>query len=437
MEILVTIIFGGFVVSSVGSLMVNNIRSAGKIENTQRSRENWNRASHFIDSEVAQSERIILNSALINLSQCSPQINANDFVFALEFTPNLKPAIYYVRDNEPNSKEAREGNSLWRCGPSFDLNGEYVESSSSPLEPQRLIDGLSETKSCTLTVNSSDSSEGKSLSYTLCLIQHEDQKYTQTATAFSRVNPFYAIPNENAICNPNLNVEGFEELSGTNSAESLGAGSNASIICGYGGGDTITGSSGNDIIEAGDSRVISGNPGGDDDEDDDNGVAPCGPGPPCTGRPSSRPACCFISDSDDDVDDDDDDGNGGGGTSGSEPAVLNGGDGSDRLLGGPGDDSLNGDDGDDVLIGQEGNDTLTGGTGNDQYLPGAGDNTIADQSGLDIVYIDQNQEEVNGLDNCTQSTCNLNYIVKGSSASFTATGVDLIIFSDSRFKTGD
>ena len=219
---------------------------------------------------------------------------------------------------------------------------------------------------------------------------------------------------------------------GPNSAESLGAGSNASIICGYGGGDTINGSSGNDIIEAGDSRVISGNPGGDDDDDD--GVAPCGPGPPCTGPPSSRPACCFISDSDDD--DDDDDGSGGG-TSGSEPAVLNGGDGSDRLLGGPGDDSLNGDDGDDVLIGQEGDDTLTGGTGNDQYLPGAGDNTIADQSGLDIVYIDQNQEEVNGLDNCTQSTCNLNYTVKGSSASFTATGVDLIIFSDSRFKTGD
>jgi uncharacterized delta-60 repeat protein len=50
------------------------------------------------------------------------------------------------------------------------------------------------------------------------------------------------------------------------------------------------------------------------------------------------------------------------------PALLDGGDGSDRLTGGGGDDVLLGGPGNDVLVGRQGRDTLVGGMGYDQLL---------------------------------------------------------------------
>ena len=101
-------------------------------------------------------------------------------------------------------------------------------------------------------------------------------------------------------------------------------------------------------------------------------------------------------------------------------------------MGGPGDDTLEGGAGNDVLIGREGDDSLEGGAGDDQYVPGEGANTITDVSGLDVVYIDKNQEDVSGLDNCTQSSCTLTYSIDGSSSSASLTGIDVIVFRDKR-----
>ena len=104
-------------------------------------------------------------------------------------------------------------------------------------------------------------------------------------------------------------------------------------------------------------------------------------------------------------------------------------------MGGPGDDTLNGGSGNDVLIGREGNDSLVGGAGDDQYVPGQGANIITDDSGLDVIYINKNQSEVGGVNNCTQSSCNLTYSINGSSSSASATGIDVIVFQDKRANT--
>jgi VCBS repeat-containing protein len=57
---------------------------------------------------------------------------------------------------------------------------------------------------------------------------------------------------------------------------------------------------------------------------------------------------------------------------------LNGGDGNDVLAAGPGNDMLSGGSGDDRLLGQAGADTLTGGVGADFFSGGAGVDTSTD-----------------------------------------------------------
>ena len=439
-ELLIGISIGTVLIAGAATMMTGNIRSAGKIELTQRVRNNWNRTSHFIDSEAAQSERVIFDYNLINLDQCSPGIDSDDFVFALDINPNLYPAIYYVQDNESNSKQAREDSSLWRCGPSFDLNGNYVDTETAPLEPQRIVDGLSKTKSCILTVSPpANTTESKQLTYDLCLVKNGSDKYNQSNTAFSRVSPTYRFPSQSVLCSPDLIVEGFTDIQGTSAGESLQAATNTtSIICGYGGNDTLTGGSGNDIIEAGinSSPVSGGSSGGGSSgssgSSDCGGCAGSNGSPNFCNKPRRAAPCCSIpatpcSSS------------GSSGSTGSTGISSSTGNskcygeaGNDRLMGGPGDDTLHGGNGNDVLIGREGNDSLVGGAGDDQYVPGQGANIITDDSGLDVVYINEIQNQVGGVNNCTQSSCNLTYSINGSSSSASATGIDVIVFQDKR-----
>ena len=50
------------------------------------------------------------------------------------------------------------------------------------------------------------------------------------------------------------------------------------------------------------------------------------------------------------------------------------------------------------MIGGAGNDHLDGGGGENQYLVEAGVNTISGGTGLDVVFLDQAKEDVDGLD---------------------------------------
>ena len=383
-ELLVAATVGALVAATAGDLLLSNTRTGAALEATQRLRTDWSRVSHFIESEVALSERVITNASLLNLAQCNPTITATEFVFGLEVRRDLPPAIYFVRNNATNSLEWNGDSSLWRCGPSIDVNGEYTDvisgNNASQLTAQRLVDGM--TSSCMLSATSATSGVSKSLRYQLCIRGLTNYSYAQSVNTYSRISPVFSYPNTNSLCSDEyLTIEGFYKLEGgTTSADLLELPSTGLseyddiLICGYGGGDTIKGSTANDVLEAGDS-----------------------------------------------------------GTSPENGASINAFSGSDRLLGGPGNDTLNGGDGDDVLIDGDGNDSLNGGSGDNQYLVGNGTNSITGGSGLDVVFLDQNKADVSGLSDCKRANCILNYSVNGTDASVDATGVEVIIFRDGRF----
>ena len=383
-ELLIAAAVGTLVAATASQLMLSNTRSGAALEATQRLRTDWSRVSHFIESEVALSERVITNASLLNLAQCNPSITATEFVFGLEVRRDLRPAIYFVRHNATNSLEWNGDSSLWRCGPSIDEDGEYSDlisgSSASQLTAQRLVDGM--TSSCMLSASSSTTGVSKSLRYRLCIRGLTNYSYAQSVNTYSRISPVYFYPNTNSLCSDEfLTIEGFYKLEGgTTSADVLELPSKGLteyddiLICGYGGGDTIKGSLVNDVLEAGDS-----------------------------------------------------------GNSPESGATIDAYSGSDRLLGGPGDDTLNGGDGDDVLIDGDGDDNLNGGSGDNQYLVGAGSNIVTGGTGLDVVFLDQNKANVSGLANCQRSSCNLTYTVDGVSSSVLATGVEVIIFRDGRY----
>ena len=385
-ELLVAAFVGALVLAGAMQVMIKEIESSSSIEASQKLKLAWNQVSHFIESEVALSERVITNSSLINLEQCDSNINTSEFKFALEIRRDLPLAIYFTRDNSADDLEWIGEQSLWRCGPGIDINGEYVDEitgqSNTLLSAQTIVDGMSET--CSVQPDDISEGSGKSLRYELCLRGNRDYFYTQTISTYSRVSPIFSFPNTNSLCNnQNLKIEGFYQLEGGDSGPnelqlpSTGLTEYDDIlICGYGGGDTINGSLKDDVLEAGDS---------DPDESQEPG------------------------------------------------ATIYGYAGSDRLIGGPGNDSLNGGDGDDVLIGGSGNDNLNGGSGENQYLPGEGLNTLTGGSGLDIMYLLKNKSEVDGLNSCSRESCSISYTEDGTSHSTTASNLEVIIFKDGRY----
>ena len=383
-ELLVAAAIGVLLSLTASQLMLSHMRSSSALEATQRLRDDWNRTTHFIESEVALSERVLTNAALINLAQCNPAIDPDEFRFALEIRRDLPPALYFVRSNAENSLDWIGTSSLWRCGPGIADNGDYTNiidtSASSLLTAQRLVDGMS--ANWHLTVSSTPTGVSKSLRYELCIQGLTSYSYSQAVDTYSRISPVFSYPNTNTLCSDEyLTIEGFYKLSGgTAGADTLQVPTialneyNDILICGYGGGDTINGSRANDVLEAGDS-----------------------------GR-NPEPG-----------------------------ATINGSDGSDRLLGGPGNDILSGGSGDDVLIGGAGNDMLDGGLGENQYLPGSGTNVITGGASLDIVFIDSNKADINGLSNCSRTSCALTYVANGTNSSATASGVEVLIFRDGRY----
>ncbi|MHA3961041.1 prepilin-type N-terminal cleavage/methylation domain-containing protein [Synechococcus sp. LTW-G] len=387
-ELLVAASIGVLLSVVAGEALVSHLQSNARLESLERLRNDWNRASHFIESEVALSERVLTSPGSVNLDQCSPSITADEFRFALEIRRDLPPVIYFVRDNEVNSSSIWNGSaSLYRCGPSIAEDGDYanqITGTESSLGVSKLVlDGLAED--CDLSVipdPSNTTNTSKSLRINLCIKGISTQTFEGETNTYSRISPIFSYPNATSLCSDqNLTIEGFYKLSGGDSSANTLSVPQGEVpedqdvlICGYGGGDNIEGSTGNDVLEAGD---LTGN---------------------------SHPG-----------------------------ATLNGLDGNDRLVGGKGADALNGNAGDDVLIGQDGNDTLTGGTGENRYLPGLGNDSIVGGPDLDVVFLDDVRNNFSGLSACTRSNCSLSYSNAGTAYTLTTTNAEVLIFRDGRY----
>jgi len=387
-ELLVAASIGVLLSLVAGEALISHLQSNARLESLERLRNDWNRASHFIESEVALSERVLTSPGSVNLDQCSPAITANEFRFALEIRRDLAPVIYFVRDNEANSGSIWNGSaSLYRCGPSIAEDGNYtneITGTDASLGGSKLVlDGLAEDCDLSIITDPSNTTNtSKSLRINLCIKGISTQTFEGETNTYSRISPIFSYPNATSLCSDqNLTIEGFYKLSGGDSSANTLSVPQGEVpedqdvlICGYGGGDTIEGSTGNDVLEAGD----------------------------LTG--SSHPS-----------------------------ATLSGLAGNDRLVGGKGNDSLNGNGGDDILIGQDGNDTLNGGAGENRYLPGLGNDTVEGGPDLDVVFLDDVRNNFTGLSACTRSNCSLSYTKAGTNYTLTTTNAEVLIFRDGRY----
>ena len=153
------------------------------------------------------------------------------------------------------------------------------------------------------------------------------------------------------------------------------------LMCGKGGGDTITGSNVNDILECGDDGI--------------NGIDAC---------------------------------------------TAYGMGGSDRLVGSNQNDTLYGDsstntgitDTRNELVGRGGNDTLHGGQGQNLYLPGPGNDTVIGGSGLDVVFFSGNRASYT-LGSCSKTSCS----ISGPDGEDTLQNVEILILNDARVDVPD
>ena len=395
-DLLIGTVLGAILLFVAGDFLLNILYSGRILESAHRSRSDWSRASHFIESEVALSERVITNKDNLNLGFCSTLIDDIDFKFGLEIRRHLPPVIYFTRNNQSNSMDWYGDVSLWRCGPQIDDQGEY----KFVVEESRVVDSMTKDNDsstynpchtssdkdcdCNLEILSTNITS-KAIAFNLCMRKNDESPlYVQKINAYTRISPVFSYPNANTLCsNKNRTIEGFYKLNGgtvapdllelSSSVEGLSIYDDI-LICGYGGGDTIKGSTANDVLEAGDS-----------------------------------------------------------GSTAEPGATIYGYEGSDRLLGGPGNDTLYGGDGDDVLIGGMGNDQLNGGAGDNQYLVSPGQNNITGGEDIDVLFFELSIDDIENLDNCKRSECSLSFTISGITSSVTATNAEVLIFQDGRF----
>ena len=182
-ELMVASFIGLLTASVAGQVMVSHLETSERAESFQRQRENWRRATGFIEAEVALSESIVTDHTKVTIPpSCQSKISApeSQFRFALNIRQDVYQSIYAV---VPSEDGWHQPNSLWRCGPSFDERGNYIsieqedavknfEDPRGPA-PQIIVDSLDDQSAGNgLKIEDSDS-PGKLLSFRLSMVERE------------------------------------------------------------------------------------------------------------------------------------------------------------------------------------------------------------------------------------------------------------------------
>ena len=381
-ELLIAGLISSLLVLAAGQIMLGQLRTDERMEAAERLKSEWSRSSSFIESEAALSQQVITDARKVNIpSSCNFQ--TGQFRAALDLRRDLPLVIYGVKPSESGSLPSH---ALWRCGPVITAEGRY--DSSQPIQLALLVDGLDgDAAGYGFTASSSD---GKSLSFSLALKGLSTRAYSQDAGVHSRVNPLYPRPGEGSLCGGGMYNWAVGSTTGADTLSvPIGAltSEDEVLMCDKGGGDTITGSDVNDILECGD------------------GVS-----------------------------------------SGMSTCTLYGKVGNDRLLGSNQNDTLYGDslsdspatNANDELVGRGGNDTLFGGPGQNLYLPGPGNDTIGGGDGLDVAFFKGVRSDYTLSPGCSKSSCTVTDNAEATAdgtrpeGSDTLTGVEILIFKDAR-----
>lgn len=370
-ELLIAAAISLFTATVAGNVLISHIRSSERAEAMERQRSDWSRTTGFLEAEIALSERVLDDETKIATPK-SCGFNTGEFRLGLDLRRDLPPVIYAVR---PSTSHWLPANTLWRCGPGLNSDGSY----NNTLTLAPILDGL----------DSADGSKGgftataldaKRATFTLALKGHARITYTQQDVARSRINPLYARPSENSLCDAanlvRLEGRADEADSLVMNIAQVQLGEDV-LICGRGVGTTATGATGDQITGSDNANDIL--EGGD------------------YGR-----------------------------------STLNGLGGNDVLRGTLEADTLNGGAGDDVLVGRDGDDTLNGGSEKNSYLPGGGNDTVVGGSSLDVVFFNGNRADYT-LGSCSKTSCS----ISGPDGDDTLQNVEILIFNDARVDVPD
>lgn len=412
-ELLIAAALGFGVTVVAMDAMVSHLRNSQQAEALIRQRGDWSRASLFIESEIALSERVITNSAQILIpSFCG--ISSTEFRFALEIRRDLPLVIY---GEKPSTDQQLPDNSLWRCGPDFeDQSGDYKATATygytTNLVKDVLIDGLIST--CGLKImpdadancRSDTGKTSKSLQYQLTLTNATENNsagirsanYTMGTGAHSRVSPVYSFPDVSDFCGqsniPSINADVTSQfIDARNSPSEL-------VLCGNGyllsSSPYISGSG----LKAGYTEA------------------------------QNQQICETSKNCDDIISIGSPSGNC---PSGTYRAYGHGG--NDRILGGKCNDMLSGGFGNDILIGGLGANTLVGGPGENRFQSGEGDDTIYGDEDLDIVFFPKNKSDYTIQYNVSEAGCLLRVTDNGNpNIDASMNRVEILIFPDSRLE---
>ena len=364
-ELMVGAAIGLITVAVASQVLVDQLESTERIEALQRQREDWRRTTSFIKSEINLADTIEANYSGNATTLCGQDPNSMTIKMVVNFpkSRNLNPAVYHVVAAESGWFD----NVLKRCGPALDQNGIYTTASNDNI----LIDGLSSTTDgFKATINTNQ----KYAEIELELDGLLNNAYNQSTGSRARIQEINLSPEEFSLCQQDSLRDENYSTAGTTEDES--AATDDLVLCGNGGGDSITGGSGDDVIEAGDLGS----------------------------------------------------------------STLVGGAGNDRLYGSHSDDTLQGGDGDDVIISRGGNDRLEGGSGNNDYLPGLDSSptrcdrdTVIGGSDFDVVYLQEDSSDYTYTTTCTQTRCRVTRNGSGDRRFVEIQNGEELIFNDATY----
>lgn len=429
-ELLIAAGLGVLMILTAGEVMIQQQRSAAKLEQLQRQREDWRRASSFLEAELSLSTRMLsstsdLSSTIIG-QNCDLQ--PSELKLAIDIQRNAPLILYGVRalsamsENErtnwtqyPSEEQTNRG-VLIRCGPSMAItaSGDSDYQTNGSISQNSLLDGLDLSEGLgglevIQNTNSLGELDIKQVRFALHL-RSPGSTHTHSlgSGAMSRINPVYEYPVNDSLC-PTICTEEtcvdsyvyvipltqdmLTQNTYTIPEAALEQDDNV-LVCSLVDGITIRGSDGHDVLD---------------------GMSP-------------NALTTYAG------------------------ASLVGGNGNDRLFGTPGSDTLEGGGGNDVLVGRHrfgitsGNDLLSGGAGTNTYLPWPdwesepqtlGSTTIQGGSGQDIVFLPGNSDDFERAGgssgtSCTTSTCILTLQDESTTASLRLEGVEVLVFQNTR-----
>ena len=192
-ELLIAAVFLLTTTGIAGQALISHLKGSQRIESLEQQRDNWNRTSSFIEADIALSERIFdlqTNPLLLSIpDSCSSEIsNNNQLRLGLEQSKVSTPVIYFVRPSTPGWLG---DNTLWRCGPGFDLLGRPT---SGTIQVAQILDGLDQSKPGKGFDIKGVSPNGKEVSFELALKGHAlNSTYIQEDSTQARITAFYIL----------------------------------------------------------------------------------------------------------------------------------------------------------------------------------------------------------------------------------------------------